>query len=236
MRVIERADHLDVRREQHGVAEDVARHVADADDREVLALNVRPELAEVALDRLPPTLRRDAHRLVVVAGAAAGGESVAEPEVVIGGDGVGDVGERRRAFVRGDDEIRIVRIAAGHLRRREHFIAAQVVGEIEHAAQQRLVALDALALERGAVGRRIFHHESTLRSHRHDHHVLHVLRFHEAEDLGAEVFAAVGPPDAAAGHLPRAQVNAFHLRRVDEDLEHRAGGGKLGDRVGVEFE
>jgi hypothetical protein len=31
--VVERADQLDVARKQHAVAEDVARHVADADDR-----------------------------------------------------------------------------------------------------------------------------------------------------------------------------------------------------------
>ena len=40
-------------RQQHAVAEHVARHVADADDRERLALHVAAELAEVALDRLP---------------------------------------------------------------------------------------------------------------------------------------------------------------------------------------
>ena len=49
-------------------------------------LDVGPELAEVALDRLPRAARRDAHLLVVVARRAAGGERVAEPEAVLGGD------------------------------------------------------------------------------------------------------------------------------------------------------
>ncbi len=71
VRVVEGRDEMDVRREQHRVAEDIARHVADANDREILILDVHPELAEVPLDRLPPALRGDAHRLVVVARAAA---------------------------------------------------------------------------------------------------------------------------------------------------------------------
>ena len=42
-----------------------------------------PELAEVPLDRLPGAAGGDAHRLVVVADRAAGGEGVAEPEAVV---------------------------------------------------------------------------------------------------------------------------------------------------------
>ena len=234
--MVERRDQLDVRREQHRVAEHVARHVADADDREVLALRVDAELAEVALHRLPSAPRGDAHRLVVVAGAAAGGERIAEPEAVFGGDGVGDVGERRRPLVRGDDEIRIVGIAAGDVARRDDVGAAPVVGDVEHPAQQRLVRFDAFALEDRTIGRRILHHESALRSHRHDDHVLDVLRFHEAEDFGAEVLAAIGPADAAARDLAGAQMDAFHRRRVDEDLEHRPRRGKLRNGLRIELE
>src|SRR3712207_8646508 len=47
---------------------------------------VDAHLAEVPAHRLPRAARGDAHRLVVVAGRAAGGEGVAEPEVVLGGD------------------------------------------------------------------------------------------------------------------------------------------------------
>ncbi len=103
MQMIEGADQLDVGREQHAVAEDVARHVADADDGEVSGLDVGAELAEMPLDQLPGAARRDAHALVVIAGRAAGGEGVAEPEAVIFGDGVRDVGERCRALVGGND-------------------------------------------------------------------------------------------------------------------------------------
>ena len=56
-------------RQQHAVAEHVARHVADADHGERLGLDVDAHLAEVALDRLPGAAGGDAHRLVVVADA-----------------------------------------------------------------------------------------------------------------------------------------------------------------------
>src|SRR5581483_6577397 len=103
VQVVEGGDEADVRRLQHGVAEHVARHVADPDDGEVLALNVAAQFAEVALDQLPGAARGNADGLVVVAGRAARGEGVAEPEAVFGGNPVGDVGEGGGALVRGDD-------------------------------------------------------------------------------------------------------------------------------------
>ena len=49
MAVVERGDELDVVRQQHAVAEHVARHVADADDGEVVAVcGSMREVAEVA--------------------------------------------------------------------------------------------------------------------------------------------------------------------------------------------
>jgi hypothetical protein len=52
-------------------------------DGEVLRLDVVAQLAEVPLDRLPRAAGGDAHALVVVAGGAAGGEGVVEPEAVV---------------------------------------------------------------------------------------------------------------------------------------------------------
>ena len=57
---------------------------------------------------------------------------------------------------------------------------------------------------------------------RDDDRVLDHLGLHQAEHLGAEVLAPVRPADAAAGDHPAAQVDALHLRAVDEDLEQRA--------------
>ena len=114
--VVERRDQPGVLGAQQSVAEDVAGHVADAHAGEVLRLAVEAALAEVALHGDPGSASGDPHRLVVVADRAAGGEGVAEPEPVVLGDAVGDVGERRGALVRGDHEVGVV--ASRGVRRR----------------------------------------------------------------------------------------------------------------------
>ena len=58
MPVVERGDELDVLRQQHAVAEHVARHVADADDGEVVAVGIDAEVPEVAAHRLPRAAAR----------------------------------------------------------------------------------------------------------------------------------------------------------------------------------
>ena len=143
MPMVERGDQPDVPRQQHAVAEHVARHVADADHGEGVRLGVDALLAEEALHALPGAARGDPHALVVVAGAAAGGEGVAEPVAVLLADGVGVVGEGRGALVGGDDEVRVVAVDAHHLRRRHDRGAGEVVGEVEQGAQVVLVAGDA---------------------------------------------------------------------------------------------
>ena len=88
-----------------------------ADDGEGLGLDVLAQFAEVALHRLPGAAGGDAHGLVVVAGRAAGGEGVAQPEAVVLGHAVGDVGEGGRALVGGDHQIGIVAVVDDDVRR-----------------------------------------------------------------------------------------------------------------------
>ena len=169
------------------------------------ALGVDAQLAEVPLDRLPRAAGGDAHRLVVVADRAARGERVAEPEAVV---------ERRprwrcrrtsRCPCRPRRRGRCRRRRGGP-RRRRHDLAAvdgdQVVGDVEQPADERAVARDALGQQRlavrAAVGRRPLDDEAALGADRHDDGVLHHLRLHQAEHLGAEVLAAVGPAQPAA--------------------------------------
>ena len=118
--VIEGGDQLDGSLAQHAVAEHVARHVADADHGERLRRDVDIHLAEMALHRYPGAPRGDPHLLVVIAGRAAGGEGIVEPEVVVARDFVGDIGEGRGALVGGDHEIRVVAIVPHHVDRRDH--------------------------------------------------------------------------------------------------------------------
>jgi hypothetical protein len=53
---------------------------------------------------------------------------------------------------------------------------------------------------------------------RHDHRVLDLLGFDEAEHFGAEIRGPVRPADAAARDRRETQVHAFDARRVDPDL------------------
>ena len=102
-------------------------------------LDVLAQLAEVPLDRLPGAAGGDAHRLVVVAGRAAGGEGVAQPEAVLVRDGVGDVGEGRRALVGRDHQIGIVAVVAQHASGGTIVaVVVEVVGEVEQADEQIL--------------------------------------------------------------------------------------------------
>ena len=113
---------------------------------------------------------------------------------------------------------------------------ADVVGQVEQAADERPVAGDDLVGQRLAVRRRPLDHEAALGADGHDQRVLDHLRLHQAEDLRAEVLAAVRPAQPAAGDRAAAQVHALDARRVDEDLEARARSRQQRDPRGVELE
>ena len=159
---------------------------------------------------------------MVVAGRAAGGKRVAEPKAILGRDPVCDIGERRRAFVRRNDQVRVVTVVAHHAGRRPVGIGDDVVGQIEHAVNQGAIAGDDFGLQRLAIaGGTALQHEAPLGADRHDDRILDVLRFHEAENFRAKVLAPIGPTNAAAGHLAHAQMDPFHARRKHEDFEQR---------------
>ncbi len=63
--------------------------------------------------------------------------------------------------------------------------------------------------------------EAALRTVGHDHRVLHLLRLHQAQDLGPVVLLAIGPADAAARDRAASEMDRLQLGRVHEDLEQR---------------
>src|ERR1700730_2552344 len=149
MPVIEGGEQSEMPRHQHAVAEHVAGHVADADYGDFAALDIAPELAEMALDELPGSARGNAHLLVVIAGRATRRKSVAEPEPVLFGYRVGKVGESGRALVGRDHEVEGLVVGPDNVRRRNdpmlpRLLRDDVVGEVEQAADQRLVTLNCL--------------------------------------------------------------------------------------------
>ena len=236
MSVIEGGDQPQVRRTQHPVAEHVAAHVADPDDRHLIGIRVDPERPGMSPNALPRTASRDSHGLVVVSSAAAGSEGVAQPEAVVGGDGVRGVGERGGSLVRCHDEIRIVGVVAHGLRRGHHHAADDVIGEIQQAGDEHPVALHDLGAALLGIDGRTFHDETALGAHRDDDGVLHHLGLHQPEHLGAEVLAPIAPAQPAAGDPATAQVDALDTWRIHEDLELRPGQGHLRDPARVELE
>ena len=113
-----------------------------------------------------------------------------------------------------------------------------VVGDVEQSADEGLVAGDAFLLDVFArtAGGQTLGIEAALGAHRHDDGVLDVLRLHEAQHLGAEIFAAIRPADAATRHVAHAQVHAFDARAVDEDLELRSRQRQVRYGLRVELE
>jgi hypothetical protein len=75
--------------------------------------------------------------------------------------------------------------------------------------------------------------EAALRTHRHDHRVLHLLGFYQAQDFGAEVFFTVGPAQATTSNVAEAQVHAFDARRVTKISNFGTGFGSSGIRCGL---
>ena len=224
--MVERADQLHVRRAQHAVAEHVARHVADPDHGELGGVGVDAHRAEVRAHRDPRAARRDAHLLVVVARRAPRRERVAEPEAVLRREVVGDVGERRRFPCRPRRRGRDRRRRGA--RRPSGGTTAPSTRLSVTSSSPRTKRGSRRAPRRGArrIGRRSLDHEAALRADGHDHRVLLGLRLHEPEDLGAEVVAPVGPPDASTRDVAAAQVHGFDARRVHPDLVCRPRRGE----------
>ncbi len=188
------------------------------------------------LDGLPGPAGGDPHALVVVARRPARRESVAEPEAVLGRERIRDVREGGGSLVGGDDEVRVVAIDADDVGRRHDLPGRQRVGHVEQSSDEQPVALDDFVAQGVALGRRALDHEPALRARRDDDGVLDGLRLQQAENLGAKVLTPVRPANPAPGDGAAAQVDAFHARRVDEDLEHRPRVRQVGDPGRVELE
>ena len=241
--MVEGGNQLGLARQEHAIAEDVARHVATADRGEGLALDIPgaailADLPEVTLHRLPGAARRDAHGLVVVTGRTARGEGIVEPELLRLGDGIGRVGEGRRALVGRDDEIGIVAVIAPDPFGAQQVVAGDVVGDRQERGDEdhigRLAAGKPGVAIRG-VGQ-LLGIEAAFGADRHDDRVLHLLGLDEAENLGPIVLGPVRPAQTATGDLSETQMDTLDPRIEDEDLTERDRRRKPLDAAALEFE
>ncbi len=69
--MVESGDEFDVRREEHSISEDVAGHIAYADNGERCFLGIDSHIAKVSFDGFPRTSSGDSHFFVVVSLRAA---------------------------------------------------------------------------------------------------------------------------------------------------------------------
>ncbi len=214
MQMVEGCHQLQGFGHQQAIAEYVAGHVANADHADHVGLHVDAALTEMTLHRYPGTTGRYAHLLVVVTRRAARGEGIAKPEVVLGGNAVGNVGKTRRTLVRGNHQIGIIAVVTQHVGGWNHLALAQVVGDIQQPADEDAIAGDGFGLNivTRAGGRQPPRHEATLGPTRDDDRVLYLLSLDQAEHLGAVVLLAIRPAQPATGHLATAQVYALDPR------------------------
>ena len=238
MAVIEGRDQLQLGRQQHAVAEHVARHVADADHGDRGGVEVMADLVEMALDCFPRALGGDAEFLVVVAIGAARCKRIAQPEAALDRDAVGDVGEGRGALVGRHHQVGVGVVVADGLGRRDDLAAHAVVGDVEQAGDEE--AIDCFAFGRDDFTRCAFRHrladEAALGAGRHDDGVLDHLRLDQAQHFGAVIFHPVGPAQATARDRAAAQMHAFEAAREHENFTIRTRLRQERELAAVEFE
>ena len=199
----------------------------------------------MTLDRFPCASRGDAHRLVVVARRTTRGKSIPEPEIILRCNIIGDIGERRRALVRSDDEIRVVTVSTHHRPRGDDRtgVLVEVVCDVEQAGDEISILRNTfgargVTVRGGVTGRcgRPLDDESALGADGHDHRVLDGLRLDQTQDLGAEILASIRPAQSAAGNGTETQVHPFDARRVHEDLVQWPRLGRLRNLPGPQLE
>jgi hypothetical protein len=93
-------------------------------------------------------------------------------------------------------------------------VAVAVVGHVQQRVDEGPVGAGHPLLHRRAVqaAQVAADDERALGARRHDDRVLDHLRLDQAEHLGAEVVATVGPTQATAGHGAEPQVHALDAR------------------------
>ena len=129
MAMIEGCDELNRFGQQHAIAKDITRHIAATDHLDRVFLHIDAHFKEVPLNRNPGPACSDTHGLVVIAIGAAAGESIIEPEVLLFGNAIGDIGKARCAFVSRNHKIGVFSIKDLHPLWVDHIAIDNVVSD-----------------------------------------------------------------------------------------------------------
>ena len=192
VQVVKRCHQPNLFRQQHAIAEDIASHVANTGHSKGLLLDVLALFTEVPLHTFPGAAGGDAHLLVVVACRAARGKGITQPKTVFVRQTVSDIRESRGPLVGSHDQIGVVLVVAHHPRGRHDRLPFPVIGDIQQATDELLVAGDPLFLP-GITVRRVplLDHETALGTHRHNDGILDHLGFDQAQHFSAKILATI---------------------------------------------
>ena len=73
----------DMLTEDHAIAKDVAAHISDPNNTEILGLGIVTKFPEMALNRFPTAFSRNAHLFMVIASRPARCKGVPQPETIV---------------------------------------------------------------------------------------------------------------------------------------------------------
>ena len=125
-----------------------------------------------------------------------------------------------------------------HTRGRHDNAILDIVGDVEQRLDEDPVGGDPLFhhVVARAGARHQLRQKPAFRAGRNNHRVLHLLRFAQPENLGAEILRPIRPANAAARNRREAHVHAFDARTVDPNLAKGARLRRTFDKLGIEFE
>src|SRR3546814_572232 len=174
----------------------------------------------MALHADPGPPGSDSHFLVVIAMAAAAREGIAQPEVLLQRNGIGEIGKARRPLVRRNDEIRVSAVMNSHTLRVHDLAICYIVSDRKQRPNEYLITLlpfgePGIAVHAG-IGQQ-FGQEAAFGPGWNDDGVLHALRLHQSQYLGTEIVTPVGPAQTTPRHCA-GQVNTLDTWGIDPDF------------------
>ena len=125
---------------------------------------------------------------------------------------------------------------AHDLRGRDDLAVFAVVGNVQQPAHHNFVAGYSFGLKFVGFRRGAFDDKAAFGPHRHDDAVLDHLRFHQTQNLGAEIVTPVRPADASAGDFAAAQMHGFGYGAVDKNFDQGFGQRHKIDGATIEFD
>ena len=223
--------------QQQTVTEDIAGHIADTHHAEVFRLGIQTKLAEMTFDRFPGTFSGNPHPFVVITLTAPRGEGIAQPESVLFGDRISNIGEGRSAFIGSHYQVGIIWIETHHITRRYKLAFNQVIRQIQQTPDKDLIASNTLSLDLFSADflMQIASDKTAFSTDRYDHRVLNLLRLNQTQDFGAEIFLAIRPAQTTAGDLATAQVHTLDPWTVYVGLKHRNRTRNIADLPRAQF-